>query len=95
LFVSFTSRIDYGFAAKGQTQLWMAAVNTANLANGDASYAPIWLPYQDVADKSLTPYWTETLACNKDPNGGCKGCVGGEDCMVDEQDNCECRANVK
>jgi hypothetical protein len=92
-FVSYTSHLPYGFHAGDKSQLWMFAVDTANMASAsDPSYAPIWLPYQDENDGALTPYWTETLPCNLDANGGCSGCVTGEQCFVTTGDRCECRA---
>jgi hypothetical protein len=103
LFLSFTTRIPYGFlgahasaGAGHATQIWMFAIDTNKLGSEDASYAPVWLPYQDLDDGSLTPYWTEVLPCSTDPEGGCRGCVGGERCTVDLASNsCECRADVK
>jgi hypothetical protein len=95
MFVSFTSRIDYGFLVKGQAQIWMFAVDTSKLGTEDPSYAPIWIPYQDFSDQSFTPYWTEVSPCKSDPNGGCSGCVGEESCIVDAQSSCHCSVIVK
>jgi hypothetical protein len=94
-FVSFSSGIDYGHLARGGTQLWLFAVDVARLGREDASFAPVWLPYQDYTDGSRTPYWTEVLACNLDPNGGCQGCVGDERCVVDRNNRCECRTIIR
>ena len=94
-FVSFSSGIDYGHLAQGGTQLWMFAVDTTKFGTSDPSSAPIWIPYQDYTDGSRTPYWTEVLACESDPNGGCKGCVGGESCVVDQANNCQCVTIIK
>ena len=90
MFISFTSQIDYGVQVTKRSQLWMFAVDTSKLGTSDPSYAPIWLPYQDISDSSFTPYWTETLPCTSDPKGGCKGCVDGEECLVDDMNNCKC-----
>lgn len=87
MFISFNSQIDYGYLASGQTQLWMFAVDVT--AAGDPSFAPVWLPYQDVDDGSLTPYWTETLPCSADPTG-CEGCVGTESCVINSEGECYC-----
>jgi hypothetical protein len=96
MFISFNTKIDYGFLAQDLTQLWMFAVDVSKLASGDPSLAPIWLPYQDFEDGSLTPYWTETLPCQADPGGGCSGCVAGEECIVNEQTNeCHCGTIIK
>jgi hypothetical protein len=96
-FITYTSRINYGFAVDPELhQLWMAAVDMNRAAAGDPSYAPFWVPYQDVKEKNVEPYWTEILACAKDPSGGCKGCVGGEECKVDVLTNdCFCEASIK
>jgi hypothetical protein len=95
MFVSFTTRIPYGFLASGRSQLWMFAVDVSKVESGeDPSFAPIWLPYQDYTDGSLTPYWTETLPCQSDPSGGCSGCVAGETCVVKSNDVCECQGTV-
>ncbi len=94
-FISFTSRLPYGFLTSGNSQLWMFAVDTERLASGgDPSYSPIWLPFQDPTDLSLTPYWTEELPCQSDAAGGCTGCVTGEVCEVDSTNHCQCVASV-
>ncbi len=95
LFVSFTSRRDYGFLSKGRAQLWMFAVDVTKLGNGDPSSAPIWLPHQDLTDESFTPYWTEVLPCEFDPQGGCQGCVGSEQCVAGPNNQCQCAVVVK
>lgn len=103
MFISFTSRVPYGYlsaraedAGASLTQLWMFAVDTSKLGQGDPSSAPIWLPYQDLTDGSLTPFWTEVLPCSADADGGCKGCTGGEQCVVDNAKNsCHCTTVVK
>jgi hypothetical protein len=95
-FIGYNSAIDYGFLASGVTQLWMSAVDLAQIGPGqDPSYAPIWLPYQELDDGSLTPYWTTELPCQLDPGGGCAGCVGDESCVVDQNNNCRCETIVK
>ena len=95
MFISFNTKVDYGFLSHGENQIWMFAVDTTKLGSSDPSYAPVWLPYQDIEDGSLSPYWTETLPCDVDPQGSCAGCVAGETCVVNEQANtCECQAIV-
>jgi hypothetical protein len=78
--------------AENRTQLWMFAVDLDKVGTADPSYAPFWLPYQDIEDASLSPYWTETIPCAQDPQGGCVGCVGQESCVV-TGDTCQCRAD--
>ena len=92
MFIHFNSKINYGCISTSRlNQLWMCAVDVSKLGSGEPSSAPIWLPYQDVADGSLTPYWTETLPCTVDAQGGCAGCMGEERCMQDTLTNeCHC-----
>jgi hypothetical protein len=93
MFVSVTSRRPYGFLANNSSQIWMFAIDVARVRSGeDPSFAPIWLPEQEYSDGSLGPYWTEVLPCEKDADGGCSGCVAGEECVVTSLDECECRA---
>jgi hypothetical protein len=104
-FISYSSRINYGFTQSPDLhQLWMAAIDMSVVASGavddagspaDPSYAPLWVPYQATTEKNVEPYWTEVLSCSIDPKGGCQGCVGGEDCKIDENNDCFCAANVK
>ncbi|MEZ4374028.1 MAG: hypothetical protein R3B07_24610 [Polyangiaceae bacterium] len=89
-FISFNTRADYGFLASDETQLWMFAVDVSKVGSGDPSYPPFWLPYQDFEDGSLTAYWTETLPCQADPQGGCAGCVGSETCVIRADNTCHC-----
>jgi hypothetical protein len=94
-FVSYTSRLPYGFFAEGNSQIWMFALDTSGLGAGaDPSFSPIWLPYQAHDDLSLTPYWAEELPCQSDAGGGCRGCAAGETCKVDTANHCECVADV-
>jgi hypothetical protein len=95
MFVSMSSRIDYGFHEQvvgedGHSQLWLFAIDVSR--SGDPSYPPIWLPYQELLDGSLSPYWTTRLPCQADPQGGCSGCVGEEACQV-TGDTCFCSAD--
>ena len=93
MFISFTSEIDYGYLAQNKPELWSFFVDTDKLVfgKGDPSYAPVWLPYQDINDGSLAPYWTTTLPCTVDGANNCVGCVAGEDCSVDTVNaTCQC-----
>jgi hypothetical protein len=96
-FISFTSGIPYGYLANAdmptKPQLWSFFVDTTKLdfGKGDASYAPVWLPYQDINDGAISPYWTETLPCTVDGANNCIGCVQGEECEVDKtKGSCQC-----
>jgi hypothetical protein len=94
-FITYTSRIDYGFTSDPANlrQLWMSAIDMSE-TTGDPSHVPFWVPYQILTEKNVQPYWTEILACAKDPSGGCQGCVGGEQCKVDALNNCFCEAEI-
>ena len=92
-FVTFTSMIPYGYLAKDKPELWSFFVDTDKLVfgKGDASFAPVWLPYQDINDGAIAPYWTETLPCTVDGANNCIGCVQGEECEVNkEKATCQC-----
>lgn len=79
LFVSFSSRVDYGFLAKNKLrpQLWLAAIDLRRLGEGDPSWAPVWLPFQDVTQNNHLPFWTEALGCKEDVD-----CGGGATCQA-------------
>jgi len=93
LFVSVNSKRDYGFLSSGLNQVWVFAIDLANLDSSDPSFAPFWLPYQDPTDGSLEAFWTETLPCEVDDDGNCVGCAEGESCSV-EQSSGECKCSV-
>jgi hypothetical protein len=83
LFIGFSSRIDYGFLKRDPNipQLWLAAVDLRKLSTNDPSWAPIWLPFQEVDQNNHLPFWTESLGCTQDTECGegavCRdsGCV--------------------
>ena len=90
LFITYNSKIDYGFALKNSTlppaqahpQLWFSAIDLRNLASGDPSFAPIWLPFQEVTQNNHLGYWTEVITCVTGPSSaGCdtneQTCVAG------------------
>ena len=56
--IAFASRRLYGHTTGGEAQIWLAAVdlNVAPLSP-DPSYAPIWLPGQDLGIGNHTPIW--------------------------------------
>jgi hypothetical protein len=101
MFITYTSRMDYGFTTGDIRQLWMSAIDVSKItpaADGgspaDPSHVPFWVPYQ-ATDKNVEPYWTKILSCTKDPKGGCQGCVGGETCVTDQFNNCHCEISLK
>jgi len=71
LFVTFSSKIDYGFALVNtgpsgvhRAQLWMAAIDLRSVApGGDPSLPPFWLPFQDITETNHLPFWTAQVAC--------------------------------
>jgi WD40-like Beta Propeller Repeat len=96
-FISFTSQIPYGYLANAAKQekaeLWSFFVDTEKLVfgKGDPSYAPVWLPYQEINDGAIAPYWTTTLPCTVDGANNCIGCVQGEECQIDKVNaSCSC-----
>jgi hypothetical protein len=74
LFVTFSSKIDYGFqlvntGPRGvhRAQLWMAAIDLrAVQPGGDPSLPPFWLPFQLITETNHLPFWTEQVACTAD-----------------------------
>src|SRR5262249_21999476 len=72
LFITFNSKIDYGFFLKNDSlavdqrtpQLWMVGIDTEKLGASDASYAPMWLPMQDVTQNNHLGYWAEKIPCS-------------------------------
>jgi len=74
LFVTFSSKIDYGFALVNtgpsgvhRAQLWMAAIDLRAVApGGDPSLPPFWLPFQDITETNHLPFWTAQVACTTD-----------------------------
>jgi hypothetical protein len=72
LFVTFSSQIEYGFVTggAGKPQLWLAAIDLRRLAAGDPSWAPVWLPFQEVGENNHLPFWTEALGCRENADCG-------------------------
>jgi hypothetical protein len=75
LFVTFSSKIDYGLALLNtgpsgaqRAQLWMAAIDlrTPATAGDDPSRPPFWLPFQDITEANHLPFWTALVACTQD-----------------------------
>jgi Tol biopolymer transport system component len=74
LFVTFSSKIDYGLALTNtgpngaqRAQLWMAAIDLRQAASGgDPSLPPFWLPFQDITEANHLPFWSALVACSDD-----------------------------
>jgi hypothetical protein len=74
LFVTFSSKIDYGFAlvnsgtnGADRAQLWMAAIDLRTATDGaDPSLPPFWLPFQDITETNHLPFWTNVVTCTQD-----------------------------
>jgi hypothetical protein len=87
LFVTFSSKIDYGFAlvnsgssGANRAQLWMAAIDLRSAAAGqDPSLPPFWLPFQDITETNHLPFWTALVACSQD-GISYASCGAGEIC---------------
>ena len=88
LFVTFSSKIDYGFAlvnsgtnGANRAQLWMAAIDLRTATTGgDPSLPPIWLPFQDITETNHLPFWTALVACTQD-GISYASCGSGETCV--------------
>jgi hypothetical protein len=89
MYITFNSKLDYGAALKNsllpqeqkRPQLWMSGIDLRQLASGDPSFAPVWLPFQQVDQNNHLGYWTEKVICSLE--GGCGGneqlqCVFGQ-----------------
>jgi hypothetical protein len=88
LFITYNSKIDYGFLLKNGTlpaaqthpQLWFSAIDLRKLSS-DPSYAPIWLPFQEITQNNHLGYWTEIITCARSTGAGCdtneQSCVNG------------------
>jgi TolB protein len=60
--LTFSSRRPYGLRGGSNSQLWMTAVDIAELANGvDGSHPPFWLPFQDFTTGNHIAQWAETV----------------------------------
>jgi hypothetical protein len=87
LFVTVSSKIDYGFAlvnsgnnGANRAQLWMAAIDLRTATTGgDPSLPPIWLPFQDITETNHLPFWTSQVACTQD-GISYASCGSGETC---------------
>jgi hypothetical protein len=87
LFVTFSSKIDYGFALVNtgpsgvhRAQLWMAAIDLRAVEpGGDPSLPPFWLPFQDITETNHLPFWTAQVACTTD-GVSYAGCGANEIC---------------
>jgi len=55
---------------KARPQLWLAAVDLRRLGEGDPSWAPVWLPFQEVSQNNHLPFWTEALGCTQNAECG-------------------------
>ena len=72
LWVTVASARDYGLRAlhtrdaqdnpAGVTQLWLVGIDVAKAAAGkDPSFAPVWLPFQDVQSSNHIGQWTTKI----------------------------------
>jgi hypothetical protein len=91
LFVTFNSKIDYGFLLQNSLaptepartpQLWLAAIDLGKLATDpDPSFAPVWLPFQDTKQNNHLGFWTQGVGCQLDAGGASLGCDQGQLCQ--------------
>jgi hypothetical protein len=86
MFITFNSKIDYGFFLKrdttgGAPQLWLSAIDLRKLAaGGDPSSAPVWLPFQEVTQRNHLGFWTTQVGCRLEADGSSSGCGEREAC---------------
>jgi hypothetical protein len=78
--LAFVTTRDYGnaqagTAGTGRRQLWVAAVRNAPVLGTDPSFAPYWLPQQDVGHENMAAFWAEE-ACRADA----RGCATSGEC---------------
>jgi len=78
--LAFVTTRDYGNAqagtrGTGRRQLWVAAIRNAPMSGVDPSFAPYWLPQQDVAHENMAAFWAEE-ACRADT----RGCATSGEC---------------
>jgi hypothetical protein len=83
LFVGFSTKASYGYLLQGSegsnSQIWLAAIDLRRLSTGDPSWAPIWLPFQDLDQSNHLPYWTEAIGCLSNADCGQDGvCKNGQ-----------------
>jgi hypothetical protein len=89
--VAFTSTRDYGTIlangskfGSGRDQLWIAAIDTAKLGQGDPSFPAFRVPFLDLAENCHRPYWAED-AFVPPPDGGADAgpcLMQGDDCTM-------------
>jgi hypothetical protein len=111
--IAFASQRDYGFVLRnGSTfgsrkqQLWIAAIDTSKLGNGDPSFPAFRVPFVELTENAHRPFWAED-AINPPDAGAPPGdggaclplganclsgapCCGGDICTPDNQGNYVC-----
>jgi Tol biopolymer transport system component len=86
MFLTFKSKIDYGFFLPnndgGPPQLWITAIDPtrAQQVGDDPSSPPVWLPFQSVAERNYLGTWSERVGCRLDAAGRSTGCGSQEIC---------------
>lgn len=83
LFITFNSKMAYGSLLKDgeRPQLWLAAIDLRKIGQGDPSWAPVWLPFQEVDQNNHLGFWTEKVVCQQE-NASSEGssCGDGATC---------------
>lgn len=70
-FVGFSSDADYGVLLDNASheyylrkpQIWFSAIDLRQIASGDPSWAPIWLPFQETSQTNHLPQWSTAIQC--------------------------------
>lgn len=93
--IAFTSTRDYGtILAPGSSygnkrdQLWIAAIDTTKLGQGDPSFPAFRVPFLQLSENAHRPFWAED-AFNPPPTGDAG--VDGGPCL---QDGADCSMGV-
>jgi hypothetical protein len=83
MWLTFSSRRNYGYRVTGTAQIWMAAFDPARAAQGlDPSYPAFWLPFQDGTTGNHIAQWVPTVA--RQPCTDESDCGPGEMCQGNE-----------
>jgi hypothetical protein len=81
MFLTFNSKIDYGFFNPTQPQLWITSIDPNKIPTGDdPSTVPVWLPFQSPKERNYLGVWTERIACRAEGTGISVGCGVNEMC---------------
>jgi hypothetical protein len=66
MFLTFNSKIAYGFYDATTPQIWITSIDPAKLRQpgDDPSTAPVWLPFQSPKERNYQGTWSERIGCS-------------------------------